>query len=62
VLVGPQNNSRYGSDGPRLRQPVDGSTDAVDRDSATGRPQQQQQLRAGNDSLDAHDKQEASRC
>ena len=59
MLVGPQNNSRYGSDGPRLRQPVDGLTDAVDRDSATGRPQQQ---RAGNHSLDAHDKQEANRC
>jgi len=39
VYSGPPNNPRYGSDAPRLRQPVDGSTDS-DRDTAAGRQPQ----------------------
>ena len=43
VDSGPQNNPRYGSDAPRLRQQVDGSADS-ERDTTTGR----QQPRNGN--------------
>ena len=40
VHLGPQNNPRYSSDGPRLRQSVDGSAD-TERDTGSGRQQQQ---------------------